>query len=537
MTVLLSIPAEGGTSTFNPVADSAVRADYPATNFGRSTQLRVDGSPVAYSYLRFTVQGLTSAVSKATLRVYSGDASGTVVEVRKVADNTWGETTITYNNAPTFSSTVYGSTARFVASAWNLIDVTPLVAGNGTYSVALRTGGADGAIPSSRESTRPPQLIVETSTSSADTAAPTRPSGVKLAAVDFNWVNVSWNASADNVGVTGYTVYRNSAVVGTVSGTTLRFPDTTAAPATSYTYQVDAFDSAGNRSSRSAKVSIKTPGLPSYPVIAAAGDIACDPASSAFNGGNGTATQCRQKYTSNSLVNARFRAVLPLGDTQYENGAYDKYLQSYHPTWGRVKTVTRPATGNHEYKTSGAAGYFRYFGSAAGDPSKGYYSYDLGNWHIIALNSSIAHDAASAQVKWLQNDLAASSKPCTLAYLHHPRWSSGPHGNDTSVGPFWNALYAAKAEVVLGGHDHTYERFAPQSPSGAADSSNGIREFVVGTGGKTLYNFPSIKPNSQARNNTTYGVLMLKLQSSSYSWRFVPEAGGTFTDSGTTACH
>jgi acid phosphatase type 7 len=533
---IVTTPAEGLTSTFTAVADSFVRADSVSTNFGQLADLRIDGSPVQRSYLRFSVQGLTNRVSKATLKIYSTDASGGPVEVRKVADNTWGETTITYNNAPAFSSTVYGTSSPFVGSAWNQIDVTPLITGNATYSIVLVTADANGAVPTSRESTRPPQLVVETTTSS-DATAPTRPSGVKLASVDFNWVNVSWSASSDNVGVTGYTVYRNNAVLATVSGSTLRFSDTTVAPSTSYSYQVAAFDAAGNRSSRSSSLSIKTPSLPSYPVIAAAGDIACDPANSSFNAGNGISTQCRQKYTSNSLVNAKFKAVLALGDTQYESGVYDAYLKSYDPTWGRVKAISRPVPGNHEYRTSGAGGYFRYFGALAGDPSNGYYSYDLGNWHIIALNSATAHDAGSAQVKWLQGDLAASTKPCTLAYFHHPRWSSGPHGNDTSVGPFWNALYTARADVVLVGHDHTYERFAPQSPSGAADSSNGIRQFVVGTGGKTLYNFPSIKPNSQARNNTTYGVLMLKLQSSSYSWRFVPEAGGTFTDSGTTSCH
>jgi hypothetical protein len=535
---IVTTPAEALTSTFTPVADAYVRAEAPATNFGRSTELRMDGSPVARSYLRFSVQGLINRVSKATLKVYSTDASGGPVEVRKVADNTWGETTITYNNAPAFSSTVYGKSSPFVASTWNQMDVTPLITGNGTYSMVLVTADANGAVPTSRESTRPPQLVVETTTSSSsDATAPTRPGGVKLSAVDFNWVNVSWSASSDNVGVTGYTVYRNNAVLATVSGSARRFSDTTAAPSTSYSYQVDAFDAAGNRSSRSAKVSIKTPSLPSYPVIAAAGDIACDPASSAFNGGNGISTQCRQKYTSNSLVNARFKAVLALGDIQYESGVYDAFLKSYDVAWGRVKSITRPVPGNHEYRTSGASGYFRYFGSAAGEPSKGYYSFNLGAWHIIALNSGIAHDASSAQVAWVNNDLAANSKHCTLAYWHHPRWSSGPHGSDSSVTPFWNALYAAGADVVLVGHDHLYERFAPQNATGAADSSKGIRQFVVGTGGKSLYAISTLKANSQVRGTTAFGVLMLKLQSSSYSWRFVPEAGGTFTDSGSTSCH
>jgi hypothetical protein len=271
-------------------------------------------------------------------------------------------------------------------------------------------------------------------------------------------------------------------------------------------------------------------------VEAAAGENACAPSSSSFNGGNGTATQCRQKYTSNSLANARFTAVLPLGDTQYEAGEYNNFLKSYPPSWGRVKSITRPAVGNHEYRTAGAAGYFQYFGSLAGDPAKGYYSFDLGSWHLIALNASIARDASSTQVAWLTNDLAANTKQCVLAYWHHPRWSSGPHGSDSSVAPFWNALYSARADVVLVGHDHLYERFGLQNTTGGADA-NGVREFVVGTGGRSLYSVSSIKANSPVRNTTTYGVLMLKLQPSSYAWRFIPEAGAAFTDSGTTACH
>ena len=369
----------------------------------------------------------------------------------------------------------------------------------------------------------------------ADTSAPPAPTGVTASGVDFNWVNVSWSASGG--APAGYTIYRNGAAIATVAAAILSYADTTVAPGTAYEYQLDAFDSAGNHSAKSAKASITTAGSPSYPVIAAAGDIACDPGSSSFNFGSGTASSCHQKYTSNSLVNAGFDAILPLGDSQYDSGDYNDYLASYDPTWGRVKSITHPTVGNHEYGTSGAAGYFQYFGAAAGDPTKGYYSYDLGAWHLIALNANIARDATSDQITWLKSDLAASTKTCTLAYWHQPRWSSGPHGSDASQAPLWDTLYAAGADVVLTGHDHDYERFAPQNTTGGADSTSGIREFVVGTGGATHYNPTSVKPNSEVRNGTQFGVLMLKLQASSYSWRFVPEAGGTFTDSGSTSCH
>ena len=216
-----------------------------------------------------------------------------------------------------------------------------------------------------------------------------------------------------------------------------------------------------------------------------------------------------------------------------------KFQQSFDPSWGRAKNIIHPAVGNHEYLTAGASGYFNYFGAAAGNSSKGYYSFDIGAWHIIALNSNCSQvggcGVGSPQEQWLKADLAAHPNMCTLAYWHHPRFSSGQHGSNTSYGAFWNALYAAGAELVLSGHDHDYERFAPQSPSGAADP-NGIQQFVVGTGGKNHYQFMSIQPNSVVRNPDTYGILKLTLHATSYDWQFVPEPGKTFTDSGTRNC-
>ena len=275
------------------------------------------------------------------------------------------------------------------------------------------------------------------------------------------------------------------------------------------------------------------------PMIAAAGDIACDPASSSFNGGNGTANHCRQKAVSDLFVDKNFTAVLALGDTQYDDGALTKYQLSFDPSWGRAKSIIRPVVGNHEYLTAGASGYYSYFGAAAGDPAKGYYSYDVGAWHIIALNSNCSQvggcGSGSPQEQWLQADLAAHPNLCTLAYWHHSRFSSGAHGNNTSYDAFWQDLYAAGAEIVLSGHDHVYERFAPQNPGGAADP-NGIQQFVVGTGGQSHSSFIDIKPNSVVRNADTYGILKLTLHAASYDWEFIPEAGKTFTDAGTMNC-
>jgi len=235
--------------------------------------------------------------------------------------------------------------------------------------------------------------------------------------------------------------------------------------------------------------------------------------------------------------------VFAVGDLAYPDGSDQQFADCYGPTWGRFKDRTRPAPGNHEYHSDGASGYVRYFGAAAGDPSKGYYSYDLGAWHIVVLNSECEKvggcDAASAQVQWLRQDLAQHPATCTLAYFHKPLFSSGvAHGNDPAMKPLWQALYVAGADVVIGGHDHHYERFAPQDPEGRADAQRGLREFVVGTGGKTTHrHLAAPQPNSEARNADTFGVLKLILHANSYEWSFLPEAGKTFTDSGHGTCH
>ncbi len=286
-----------------------------------------------------------------------------------------------------------------------------------------------------------------------------------------------------------------------------------------------------------------SPGLPALvdPVIAAAGDIACAPEDANFNGGAGTATACRQRATSDLLAGLGYKAVLTLGDTQYEDGALTRFQAVYAPTWGRVKAITRPAVGNHEYLTPGAAGYFDYFGWRAGNRTKGYYSFDVGAWHLIALNSNCAAvggcHAGSPQERWLRRDLAASDSVCTLAYWHHPRFSSGNHGSDSRYAAFWRALYEADADVVLAGHDHDYERFGKQSPAGVADPVRGIRQFVVGTGGRSHYPFKVPLPNSEVRKTGTFGVLELTLRAAGYEFRFVPEAGKSFADSGLELCH
>jgi calcineurin-like phosphoesterase family protein len=233
--------------------------------------------------------------------------------------------------------------------------------------------------------------------------------------------------------------------------------------------------------------------------------------------------------------------VFAVGDLAYPDGSKENF-ECYNKTWGRVKSRTRPAPGNHEFHAAGATPYFDYFGVAAGDPKLGYYSYELGSWYIVVLNSECKDvggcESGSPQEKWLRADLAAHPVACTLAYWHKPLFSSGgAHGNDLTVKPLWQALYEAHADVIIGGHDHDYERFAPQDPEGAADPKRGIREFVVGTGGKNHRPFGEIKPNSEVRDFTAFGVFKLTLWPKGYDWEFIPEAGKGFTDSGSGKCH
>jgi len=257
------------------------------------------------------------------------------------------------------------------------------------------------------------------------------------------------------------------------------------------------------------------------PVLVGAGDIATC-------GGSGDSATA-------ALLAGIPGTVFTAGDNAYPDGSLLNYQDCYDPTWGAAFDRTRPALGNHEYGTAGAAGYFGYFGSRGGREGKGYYAYNLGTWRIYVMNSNcsrIGCGSTSSQVRWLKADLAANPRRCILAYWHHPLFSSGYHGNTAAVRPFWDALYAARADVIINGHDHDYERFSRQTPGGSR-STHGIMEFVAGTGGAERRPFSTLRANSVSRNATTFGVLKLTLHPGSYDWQFVPEAGMTFTDGGT----
>lgn len=290
----------------------------------------------------------------------------------------------------------------------------------------------------------------------------------------------------------------------------------------------------------------KPPELPGKAeVIVAAGDIACDPLSGSFRNGEGDSVHCQMKATSDLVMLQDPKDVLMLGDSQYENGSAKAYEKSYDTTWGRFKKSTRPVPGNHEYHQPGARDYFHYFGDSAGKPDQGYYSFDVGKWHIIALNSNCSHVACrsgSEQERWLRDDLKNHSDQCTLAYWHAPRFSSGFHGDSAQTAAFWSDLTQAGADVVLSGHDHDYERFAPQDVNGRLDNEHGIRQFVVGTGGKNLRGSARGLPwhrnhNSEVRQGITFGVLRLDLYPNGYSWKYIAQNPKLFTDEGAAMCH
>jgi hypothetical protein len=447
--------ATAATTTVTAAADAHVQADFPTTNYGSATALRIDGSPVANGYLRFAVSGTVGTVSKATLRLFARTTASTPVDAYSVADTSWTESAITYSNAPPIGAKIASSGAQ-TSGQWASIDVTSVVKGNGTYSFALKTTSSTSRSFDSKEGTNTPQLVVE------DGATPP-PSG--------------------------------------------------------------------------------------DPVVVVGGDIGCAPDDPNYNGGNGTAGYCHMKNTAGLIGQINPAAVLMVGDGQYNSGSLTNYRTSYAPTWGVYKSKTKPAVGNHDYGTSGAGGYFTYFGTSASPQQSGctsnclgYYSFNVGAWHLVNINSECSRlnggagcAVGSPQETWLKNDLANNSKPCTIVFDHRPRWSSNSFAS-TDIAPLVSDMYAARVDLLLSGHSHSYERFAPQNASGGADA-NGVRQFVVGTGGAFFTGFSTVVANSQVRKSNIFGVMKLTLHSNSYDWSFVADQSTPFSDSGTGSCH
>lgn len=260
--------------------------------------------------------------------------------------------------------------------------------------------------------------------------------------------------------------------------------------------------------------------------VAAVGDIACQPPYTVLP------TECRHAAVARLIRRDTATAVLGLGDQQYETGDLIHFQESYDTSWGALKGRTYPVPGNHEYRTGGAAGYFSYFGQRAGG-APGYYSFNLGSWRIYALNSNCVEINCSTEADWLRADLASNPRACVAAYMHHPLWSSGNHGSDPSVEQLWEPLLDAKADLMLASHDHDYERFARMGLSGP--SATGMRLFVSGLGGKTLYRFGTVESGSQVRYNSKFGALFLTLSDAGFSWEF-KSIDGVVKDAGSDEC-
>jgi hypothetical protein len=469
-------PASAATTTLTPSADSYVQADKATTNFGTATTLNADASPVTNAYVKFSVTGLTAAPTKATLRLFSRSTGTTSVRIYPVADSGWTEAGITFDNAPAAGATSLGNSGALVADTYFAVDVTPAVTANGTFSFLVNTGSTAVRLLDSREGANPPQLVLET-TDAPPTTSPTTP------------------------------------------------PPTTPPTTTG-------------------------PPPPADPFVLAGGDVACAADDANYNGGAGTATGCHMRATSDLLLANPAAAVLALGDLQYNSGSLSAFQSIYGPSWGRLKAITKPVLGNHEYGQSGAGGYFSYFGAASTplEPGcvkscKGYYSFDVGTWHVVVLNTECTRidggagcAVGSAQEQWLKADLAGNPKACTMVLGHRPRWSSNGFAS-SDIAPLMDVMYSNGVDLYLSGHSHSYERFAPQNPAGARDDAAGVREFVVGTGGRDSSGFGTTAANSELRKNKIFGVLKVSLGAGSYDWSYLPDPGTPFADSGRSSCH
>jgi hypothetical protein len=329
--------------------------------------------------------------------------------------------------------------------------------------------------------------------------------------------------------VVALTACSSSTLAVTATSSTTTSPPVATTPATTQTSEPAATTEPATTTSTVAPAAFRG---------AAAGDIACDPGDGGFHGGAGNSATCAEGATADLIGRLAPDAVLALGDLQYDDGAPDKYAASYAPTWGRFASITYPTPGNHDYGTRDLAGYRGQFGSRAGPPDATWYAAALGPWRLVVLDANcgaVDCSAGSPQAVWLEAELAAHPDVCTVAIWHQPRFSSGWHGDDTAMQTLWAVLADHHVDVVLQGHDHDYERFDPLDREGKP-TTNGIRSFVVGTGGAGLRPFGSPRPGSVVRDWSTHGVLVLTLAPGRYEWRFEPVPGETFTDAGSGVC-
>ena len=532
-----------GPISLSPVSDTYSTHKSPTQNNGTSGTLWVDGDSglELQTYIRFSISGLTQSVSSAKLWLYVNNGSNGGPSVFQTSP-AWSETGLTWNTAPGPIGNALSTVQTLSGSTWVSFDVSAAITGNGDVAFVLLPNSIDAAGFNSRESaTNRPRLdltlgspvnptatsiatvapsatftpaATATSTPTASsTATPTSTSTTSPAtstATSVSTATQTGTATATSSGTAVPTATVTGTVAVTMTGTATTTPSATATNTASATSTASA---TATRTATATPSVTPTATPPSGSVVVmAAGDIVCGQAS--------TNSWCKQAQTAAVIQSANPDAVLALGDVQYECAEMADFRAYFDPTWGQFKGKIHPTSGNHEYKTGApcvtnkgdAAEYYAYFGSLAGDPSKGYYSFNLGAWHIVALNSNCSViggcGAGSPQETWLRGDLAANPRSCTLAYMHYPRYSSvAPFSSLTAL---WQALYDNGAEIVLAAHDHHYERYGPRNATGGSNPTNGIVEFIVGTGGKQPnQSFGSV--DTPVATGTVPGVLKLTL--------------------------
>jgi hypothetical protein len=565
--------AASATTTFPMAADSYVRSDQPDTNFGGKYGLLAQASPVTItSYVRVVAKNLADPVTSASLQLYSYSTYAPGIRVW-TADNGWTEAAITYTNAPPVGTAV-GTGPNLKLDTWVSVDVSGVVTGNGTYSFAVTTDRTASNQLSSREAAadRAPRLVVTTAPASGPSVPPSpsvqptpsttagRSTTATGGATQSATVGTAFGAPLAVQVTDGGRPVAATPVTFTAppSGASATFPGgaasvtvttnadgrattTVTAGATTGAYAVTA-TSPGSEAATFALTNTD-------PRIVAAGDIACT------QGKTPTASTCQQLATSDLAIGLRPDAVLPLGDDQYELGSLSDFQAMYDPSWGRLNAISRPIPGNHEWgyigtavEPTGGTGYFTYFGDRSHPLAPGcttnctsWYSYEIGSWHVVALDSQCTVvggcNPGNPQYKWLQADLAAHPAQCTLAYWHIPLFSSS-QDHQPDMQAIYTLLSTKGADVVLNGHAHFYERFAPQDAAGAADPARGLAEFIVGSGGRNFFAVRATPAaNSAARIANTFGVLEMTLSGGGYSWNFVGPSGSTARDSGAATCH
>ncbi|MDX6274738.1 MAG: hypothetical protein QOJ92_1948 [Frankiales bacterium] len=585
-----TVTAEGTAS-----ADAYVDGSYPASRTGTSSYLKVRNPSTLTSYLRIPVPAGAGGVTNASLRLYSTGPCGIGAAVGLVS-GAWSEATLSWSNRPPIGASI-GRLGSRTSAGWSILDVTSRIPSSGTFSIGVvaTTSGACTYFAREHGAATAPRLVV-TRTAGPTTPAPgsaTPTSQVSTSASASATGTPTGSAAASPTGSPSATPTVDPTVAPTVTPTTdptltaqpttdptasptltaqpttdpTASPTLTAQPTTDPTLSPTLDPTLGPTATADPTLGptatadptatldpgpTPTPPVNADPVLAAAGDIACDPSDQNYNGGLGQGSFCQQAAVASLVAAMNPDAVLALGDMQYTEGTLAKFQTSYAPAWGRFDSIVRPVLGNHEYLDPGAAGYFDYFGAhdglpnRAGNRGEGWYSFDLGQWHIIALNGECASvaggcSAGSPQETWLKADLAAHPAGCTMAMWHRPRFTSGEAQVATTpqgTAAFWQDLYDADADVVLGGHIHNYERFAPVAPDGSTDAARGLREFVVGTGGKSLVGFnPTTWTSSEFRDSQHYGALRMVLHPTGYDWAFSPVGGGAAIDAGSQSCH